>query len=854
MAKRNLVTFVVALLVAGPVGPVLAQPANYSWAVSSGSSGNDFGWAAETDSDGNLYIAGATPGGVAITKYTTAGAQLWTTSVATGSGRLMRMAFAPDGSLVTVGYFSTSATFPGLPPLSSNGNADIVVARLDASDGTPLDAANFGGLSDDEAFDVDIDPAGRVYVAASYDNDSTAPVSFGSQSLSQLGHYDQLYMKLEADFEVVWVRGAGKNGWGAVGYGIAVDSQGDVVVCGSTHGSATFYDHNGTILGVSPEAGGSNDAAVAKFDTDGNFLWLVGVTGPNTNVYDCDVDQNDNIYVAGGQESTSYFGHIPGQSPPTAVTVTSRGGADAYIAKLDSTGVAIWANNTGSAGTDSFFKLRLDDQHGVIGTGYLHGSAAPADFDGQNLAQFGDTQDILFAHWALDGTPLWADSAGSVDKDWAYEAAFHNNTVFLTGAFQNSVQFGLHTLASAGSFDTWVVAAELASADTLVLAIDDDIPAAEGATVDVDVDFTSGGQSIAATTFSVDYDQSCLDFDESDADPVDGIPDAIDVQVPADFSVAAFHDLGDDDGEIDVSIVDFSPPISALPDGPLLSVTFTATCSPVPGTTITAPVVFSTDPAASFSDDLAQDVDGGTSGGSVVIYPGPRGDCNGSGEVAAADLVADGLEIFDGDGSFWLDVPGGTFPGSPVGCDANADTEVDAGDVSCTILLIFGGTCGGGGSRLALRPPPVLRIDGTPRVQPGRPVRIPVRFESHGHQVSSLAFSLDLEPRRLRFDPADRDRDGVPDAVRFPARAPTLTAVRFDRRDRDGELDVLLSLDPGATFEDGVLFEIEVEPVRRGRVGKALRFSSAPQASFGNLNGDSVTGRTVVDREDKTHR
>jgi hypothetical protein len=42
------------------------------------------------------------------------------------------------------------------------------------------------------------------------------------------------------------------------------------------------------------------------------------------------------------------------------------------------------------------------------------------------------------------------------------------------------------------------------------------------------------------------------------------------------------------------------------------------------------------------------------------------------------------------------DTPGGTFPGNPVGCDANADTYVNAGDLSCTILIIFNGpgACG----------------------------------------------------------------------------------------------------------------------------------------------------------------
>ncbi|MCP3938114.1 MAG: hypothetical protein GY708_22435, partial [Actinomycetia bacterium] len=50
------------------------------------------------------------------------------------------------------------------------------------------------------------------------------------------------------------------------------------------------------------------------------------------------------------------------------------------------------------------------------------------------------------------------------------------------------------------------------------------IPGAELETVEVDVDLTTNGNSIAATTFSIDYDESCLSFDDTDGD-ADNIPD-----------------------------------------------------------------------------------------------------------------------------------------------------------------------------------------------------------------------------------------------------------------------------------------------------------------------------------------
>ena len=74
----------------------------------------------------------------------------------------------------------------------------------------------------------------------------------------------------------------------------------------------------------------------------------------------------------------------------------------------------------------------------------------------------------------------------------------------------------------------------------------------------------------------------------------------------------------------------------------------------------------------------------------------PRGDCNADNAVNAADVSAMVLEIFDGDGNTPAGVPGGTFPGDPIGCNANADAVVDAGDLVCVARILFGtgGGCG----------------------------------------------------------------------------------------------------------------------------------------------------------------
>ncbi len=515
----------------------------------------------------------------------------------------------------------------------------------------------------------------------------------------------------------------------------------------------------------------------------------------------------------------------------------------AYNDGLGGGGISGSAGHGASSATGGYGSWSYEQ---ILGAGEVeawHHYALVWDKDGIPGVDNGSRKVAVFLDGQLDSTYWREESPDFVALTGSYLGLVSNNGHLPQGsvAIDNIKIWDSAKIDFSDRFD------EAAGADP-ELSIASEIPAAEDRPVEVDVVFTANDGSVAATTFSLDYDENCLFFDDIDFDPVDGTFDNVAVHVPGDFSVTMFHDLGDSDGELDFSIVDLSPPIATLPDGPLVTVTFTPTCSPVPPGHTDAAVGFSTDPAASFSDDAAQDIDGTTASGSVRIYPGPRGDCNLNGSVTAADLVAIALEIFDGDGSFWGDVPGGTFAGSPVGCDANADTESTAGDVSCIVRLIFGDTCGSGSRSAAVVAGrrPVLEIDGTPRLERDSVVRIPVRLRSRGLDLSSVAFSLDLETRRLRLDPGDGDRDGIPDAISFPEGRPWFVKAGFDARDRDSELDLVLGAGPGAALADGLLLEIEVTVLRPGSLAKSLRFSEAPAASFGDEYGQGVAGSATV--------
>ena len=220
----------------------------------------------------------------------------------------------------------------------------------------------------------------------------------------------------------------------------------------------------------------------------------------------------------------------------------------------------------------------------------------------------------------------------------------------------------------------------------------------------------------------------------------------------------------------------------------------------------------------------------------TTVYRSPRrGDCNGDNAVNLADVWAVVRDIFDP-----------TFQGTS-GCDANKDQQVDAGDVPSTVLIMLSGlNAGGRGGDLntATEGPALTLPDQAPAV-PGGLVTLPVSFAAHGHSITSLAFSVDYDETWLALDPADRDGNGIPDAVIFSLPGEFSYLVTFDGDDADGEVDIFIGdiSPPLTSLSDGpiafMILNVDSPP---GGTQGAVRFSLDPAASFGDTSGQSVPG------------
>lgn len=189
----------------------LDSSGNFVWAKSMGGSSADVGLASLVDASGNVYTTGYfygtvdfDPGAgscylisnfndVFISKLDASGNFVWAKSIGGSSSDAGRsMALDVSGNLYTTGNFEGTVDFdpgPGTFNLTSIGNQDIFISKLDAS-GNFMGAENIGGTSHDVGLSIGIDGTGNVYTKGFFNESCDFDPGAGSFNLVSAGSND----------------------------------------------------------------------------------------------------------------------------------------------------------------------------------------------------------------------------------------------------------------------------------------------------------------------------------------------------------------------------------------------------------------------------------------------------------------------------------------------------------------------------------------------------------------------------------------------------------------------------------------------------------------------------------------
>ena len=277
-------------------------------------------------------------------------------------------------------------------------------------------------------------------------------VDFGGGVLTSAGGGDVFVAKLSSSGAWVWSVRYGSTG-DDLADAVAVDAKGDVFIGGRYGASINFGS------GALPFVG-TWDMFVAKFSgSNGGNIWAkgFGTTGQNL-ITSVGVGPDGNVVFSGQIASSVNFG---------GGTLTGQGGLDAVLVKLSSTdGSHVWSKLFGGIGTEQAFGVAVDPSGNVFVTGMYNSTI---DFGGGSLLpNIGGS--VFLAKYSPTGAYIWAKSFG-IDGTPAAGvrgiAADSSGNVAITGFTNYAIDFGggyLFPPLSSGNFDVYI--AEFNSAGT----------------------------------------------------------------------------------------------------------------------------------------------------------------------------------------------------------------------------------------------------------------------------------------------------------------------------------------------------------------------------------------------------
>ena len=362
-------------------------------------SGEDYCQSVTVDDLGNIYCAGYTTGAFGeayggglsdafVMKLNSSGIIQWVTQLGgttlgfAGGDNSVRdvcesVAVDDSGNIYCAGF-----TYGALGE-TNGGGKDAFVMKLNSSGalqwvtqlgGTTLGFTGGDNSGTDSCDSVAVDDSGNIYCAGS---------SSGAIGEANGGEGDAFVMKLNSSGDLQWVTqlgdttvaSGGNNSGNEYCLSIALDDSGNVYCAGHTNGDL------GEAYG-----GGGYDAFVMKLNSSGDLQWVtqLGDTtlgfagGDNSGSEVCNsvaVDDSGNIYCAGktnGDLGEAYGG----------------GGYDAFVMKLNSSGVLQWVTQLGdttlgfaggdNSGSDNCYSVALDASGKIYCAGFTGGDLGEA--------------------------------------------------------------------------------------------------------------------------------------------------------------------------------------------------------------------------------------------------------------------------------------------------------------------------------------------------------------------------------------------------------------------------------------------------------------------------------------------
>ena len=327
----------------------------------------------------------------------------------------------------------------------------------------------FGAYSMFAVYSNTTAPASNAYMNAVYGSDGFPMLgTFGSSRFVSARSVVANTGALVGTTQVGWAaRMAGTDT--AIGYGVATDSSGNVIVTGRLGGGVlTVFDSSG-VSNASFTSVAGNDCFLAKYSSTGAVLWAAQIGGGNTDTANAiATDSSGNMFVTGVYGGAGFALTLYNTGGTIGGTLAaSSGTSDVFIARYTSAGAVSWGARIASTGADVGTAVATDPSGNVFVTGYYDATLTLFNSSGVSNASLPITggTDGFIAKYSSAGSVLWAAriaGTGTANDRVNGIATDSSGSAFVTGIYTatltlfNSSGVSNASLPFAGGVDCFV--------------------------------------------------------------------------------------------------------------------------------------------------------------------------------------------------------------------------------------------------------------------------------------------------------------------------------------------------------------------------------------------------------------
>lgn len=188
-------------------------------------------------------------------------------------------------------------------------------------------------------------------------------LTFGTYTLNNMGGSDYFIVRYDNSGNEIWAKGAGGN-FDDAGTSVKQGFAGEIFTTGyfkSTTISFGFITYSNASIA-------SADIFLVNYDNLGNESWSAAYGGNLDDIsYGIVCDPSGNVFIGGHIHSSSInFG---------TYTLTCSGVGDGFLAKLNPSGIVVWAENQGGLNDDGINGIAGDPASNVLITGFYNSSS-----------------------------------------------------------------------------------------------------------------------------------------------------------------------------------------------------------------------------------------------------------------------------------------------------------------------------------------------------------------------------------------------------------------------------------------------------------------------------------------------